>query len=96
MTSKKVFIIGPGFIGWNVLELLVGEGYAVTGLVRRKEHGERIAKSGGLPIQGDLENYDLIVEHVVESDVSQMLAIRYILFKSSCDFAKLKLKRNYK
>ena len=38
-TNKTVLIIGPGFIGWNVLDILVAEGYSVTGFVRRKEHG---------------------------------------------------------
>jgi nucleoside-diphosphate-sugar epimerase len=74
MAGKQVFIIGPGFIGWNVLELLVGEGYNVSALVRRKEHGEGIARSGALPIQGDLDNHDLIVKHVVENDVSYIVA----------------------
>ncbi|KAF2727201.1 hypothetical protein EJ04DRAFT_582192 [Polyplosphaeria fusca] len=32
-TSEKVFIIGPGFIGWNVLDLLIEEGYTVSSLI---------------------------------------------------------------
>lgn len=67
--SKKVFIIGPGFIGWNVLELLVGEGYTVTGLVRRDEHAEKIKNSGALAVNGDLNDHDLIVKHVLENEV---------------------------
>ena len=70
--SKGVFIIGPGFIGWIVLELLLDEGYSVQGLVRRKEHGEQIEKSGAIAIQGDLNYYDLIVKHVLQNDVSSM------------------------
>ncbi|GAP83239.2 putative alpha beta hydrolase fold-1 protein [Rosellinia necatrix] len=46
MAPKKVLIIGPGYIGWNVLELLARENYAVTGFVRRREHGEQIRASG--------------------------------------------------
>jgi nucleoside-diphosphate-sugar epimerase len=69
-TGKNVFIIGPGLIGWNVLELLVEEGYNVSGLVRRDSHGKQIKRSGASPIQGDLNDHDLIVEHVTKNDVS--------------------------
>ncbi|KAF2452218.1 NAD(P)-binding protein [Karstenula rhodostoma CBS 690.94] len=68
-TAKRVFIIGPGFVGWNVLELLVGEGYTVTGLVRRDEHAEQIKKSGALAVKGDLNDHDLIVKHVLEHEI---------------------------
>jgi nucleoside-diphosphate-sugar epimerase len=68
-TARKVFIIGPGFIGWNVLELLIGEGYTVTGLVRRDEHAEQIKTSGALAVKGDLNDHDLIVKHVLEHEV---------------------------
>ncbi|SMR56620.1 unnamed protein product [Zymoseptoria tritici ST99CH_1E4] len=67
--SKSVFIIGPGFIGWNVLELLVDEGHSVTGLVRRKEHGEQIKKSGASVVYGDLNDKQLISEHTAQSDI---------------------------
>jgi nucleoside-diphosphate-sugar epimerase len=70
MSGKKVFIIGPGFIGWNVLELLVREGYNVSGLVRRKSHAEQLINSDALPVEGDLNNHDLIVKHVLENDAS--------------------------
>ncbi|KAF1967215.1 NAD(P)-binding protein [Bimuria novae-zelandiae CBS 107.79] len=68
-SSKNVFIIGPGFIGWNVLELLVGEGYAVTGLVRRDEHAVQIEKSGARAAKGDLNDHGLIVKHVLENEI---------------------------
>ncbi|KAJ4305901.1 hypothetical protein N0V90_001434 [Kalmusia sp. IMI 367209] len=68
-TSKRVFIIGPGFIGWNVLDLLISEGYAVTGLVRRESHAEQIKQSGALAVLGDLDNHDLIVKHVLENEI---------------------------
>jgi nucleoside-diphosphate-sugar epimerase len=69
-TAKSVFIIGPGFIGWDILDLLVAEGYQVSGLVRRKEHGEQIKASGGIPILGDLDDDVLIVKHVLENDIT--------------------------
>ncbi|KAL9618773.1 MAG: hypothetical protein Q9160_006567 [Pyrenula sp. 1 TL-2023] len=68
-SGKKVFIIGPGFIGWPVLDLLVAEGYAVSALVRRKEHGQAIEQSGASAILGDLNDNELISKHVVENDI---------------------------
>ncbi|OCK76829.1 NAD(P)-binding protein [Lepidopterella palustris CBS 459.81] len=67
--GKTVFLIGPGFIGWNVLELLVNEGYTVSALVRRKEHAMSIHKSGALTIEGSLDDHDLIAEHSVKNDI---------------------------
>ncbi|KAI8624965.1 NAD(P)-binding protein [Xylariaceae sp. FL1651] len=70
MSSKKVFIIGPGFIGWNILDLLAQEKYSVTGYVRRKEHGELIKASGASDVvYGDLSNSALITEHTVAHDI---------------------------
>lgn len=73
--SKKVFIVGPGFIGWNVLDLLCAEGYTVSGLVRRELHGQQIQKSGALAIQGDLNDRELIKKHVAQNDVSHVMAL---------------------
>ena len=73
--SKNVFIVGPGFIGWNVLDLLIAEGYEVSALVRRKEHAEGITKSGAQAILGDLNDHDLIVKHAFENHVSHVLSV---------------------
>ncbi|KZV95876.1 NAD(P)-binding protein [Exidia glandulosa HHB12029] len=69
MTGKSVFIVGPGFIGWNILDLLVAEGYQVSGLVRRKEHGAGIEKSGAQAIFGSLDDRELITQHTASSDI---------------------------
>lgn len=69
MSGKSVFIIGPGFIGWNVLELLVAEGYRVTGLVRRKEHAKSIESSGAKAVLGDLHDRPLIARETAKADV---------------------------
>lgn len=70
MSGKKVFIVGPGFIGWVVLDLLVKEGYDVTAMCRRKEHGAGIEQTGGKVIYGDLADHDLIAKHTAESDIT--------------------------
>lgn len=68
-TGKKVFIVGPGFIGWNVLDILIDHGYQVSALVRRDEHAEGIKASGGVPIKGDLNDKTLITGQVETNDI---------------------------
>lgn len=68
-TGKKVFIVGPGFIGWNVLDLLIAEGYSVTGFVRRKEHADQIKASGASAVMGDLNDQAVITEQTTQHDI---------------------------
>ena len=68
MTGKSVFIVGPGFIGWEVLDLLVAEGY-VTGLVRREEHAAGIRKSGATAVLGDLGDKSLIAAETFRHEI---------------------------
>jgi nucleoside-diphosphate-sugar epimerase len=72
-SGKSVFIVGPGFIGWNVLDNLVNEGYSVTALVRRPEHANDIRNSGAKTVQGTLNDHNLIADqasrhHVCDDD----------------------------
>ena len=68
-SGKNVFIIGPGFIGWCVLDLLVKEGYNVSGLVRRQERARGIEQSGATAIIGSLDDNQLITEHTARNDM---------------------------
>lgn len=68
-TGKRVFVVGPGFVGWNVLDLLISEGYTVTGLVRRKEHADGIKASGATAVMGDIGDKGLITEQTLEHDI---------------------------
>ncbi|KAI1455565.1 NAD(P)-binding protein [Annulohypoxylon moriforme] len=69
-SGKKVLIVGPGFIGWNVLELLVKENYVVTGYVRRQAHADQIEASGATnTILGDLNDKSLITKHALSHDI---------------------------
>ncbi|EHY51978.1 hypothetical protein ABEF92_005485 [Exophiala dermatitidis] len=70
MASKpKVFMIGPGLIGWNILESLVDQGYSVTALTRREQHAAGIRQSGGQAVMGTLDDLDLITSHSAASDI---------------------------
>ncbi|KAF2814088.1 NAD(P)-binding protein [Mytilinidion resinicola] len=68
--SQSVFLIGPGFVGWNVLDLLLAEGYPISALVRRPAHAAQIAKSGVTPIIGDLDDHALISAHTASHDIT--------------------------
>ena len=67
--GKRVLIIGPGFIGWCVLDLLIAKGLSVTGFVRRKEHADGIKASGADAVMGDLDDQKLITDHTVLHDI---------------------------
>lgn len=69
-TQKEALIIGPGFIGWNVLDILVKENYKVTGLVRRADHAAQIQSSGARSVVvGDLHDHDLIAEQAFQHGI---------------------------
>lgn len=69
MAGKNVLIVGPGFIGWNVLDLLVQEGYSVTGYVRRQEHARQIESSGASVVLGDLNDTNKITDLTLGYDI---------------------------
>ncbi|KIW17805.1 hypothetical protein PV08_05000 [Exophiala spinifera] len=64
-----VFIIGPGFIGHNILEILIDQGYKVTALTRREQHAEALKRSGATPVTGQLDSFDLIGQQCSTSDI---------------------------
>jgi nucleoside-diphosphate-sugar epimerase len=68
-SGKDVFLIGPGFIGREVLDLLLAEGYRVTTLTRRESYAIELQKSGAKTVLGSLEDRDVIVNQTVASDI---------------------------
>ncbi|WPH03941.1 NAD dependent epimerase/dehydratase family protein [Acrodontium crateriforme] len=50
--------------------LLIGEGYTVTGLVRRNEHAEQIKSSRASCVSGDWNNKDTITKQVLKHDIA--------------------------
>jgi nucleoside-diphosphate-sugar epimerase len=67
-SEKKVFLIGPGLIGADLLELLLDDGYEVTTMVRREEHAAQIREFGTnvKVIMGTLDDKDIITKHTAE------------------------------
>lgn len=66
----SVFLLGPGFIGLEVLSELLQEGYAVTTLVRREEARASLEKMGSKTIKGSLDDHDVIRDAVANNDIT--------------------------
>ncbi|KAJ1333217.1 NAD-dependent epimerase/dehydratase family protein [Microdochium nivale] len=72
MASKTVFYIGPGFIGSEVLQHLITEGYHVTVLTRSELAANTLRERFGSnvkTVQGTLADAELITKHASESDI---------------------------
>ncbi|OAP58163.1 hypothetical protein AYL99_07253 [Fonsecaea erecta] len=68
-SGKSVFLIGPGFIGREVLDLLLAEKYAVTTLTRRENYAAELQQSGAKTVLGSLDDRDTIIKQTVASDI---------------------------
>ncbi|OTB02759.1 hypothetical protein M426DRAFT_322359 [Hypoxylon sp. CI-4A] len=69
-TGKQVFILGPGFIGWSILDILAKENYSVTGYARRQAHADQLKASGASNIVlGDVNDKALITKHALSHDI---------------------------
>ncbi|TKA65675.1 hypothetical protein B0A49_08155 [Cryomyces minteri] len=71
MASKGlVFLLGPGFIGLEILGELLEEGYSVTTLVRRDEARASLERMGSKTIKGSLDDHDVIRNAAANSDIT--------------------------
>jgi nucleoside-diphosphate-sugar epimerase len=69
-TSKKVFLIGPGYIGLEVLDRLLENGYTVTTLVRRKEAAEELKQKQNVEVvTGTIDDSNLITQQTAAHDI---------------------------
>lgn len=68
-TKGSVFLVGPGFIGLQVLGELLAEGYPVTALVRREEARASLEKLGAKTVLGSLDDGDVIRTAAAASDI---------------------------
>lgn len=68
-TGKNVLVLGPGFIGWNIVDRLISENYKVTGLVRRAAHGQQLQLSGAKFIISDLDDSVTIKNQTIDHDI---------------------------
>lgn len=51
--KSQVFIVGPGYVGREIIDLLLAEGqYEITTLVRREAAAKEFEQDGGNPSIG--------------------------------------------
>jgi nucleoside-diphosphate-sugar epimerase len=66
----SVFLLGPGFIGLEILSELLEQGYSVTTLVRRDEARASLEKMGSKTIKGSLDDHNLIRHAAANNDIT--------------------------
>ena len=67
--GKKLFLIGPGYIGRTIIDELLKEQYDITALTRRREAAEELTKIGVQTVFGSLSHDDLISKQTETSDI---------------------------
>jgi nucleoside-diphosphate-sugar epimerase len=68
-SGEQVFLIGPGYIGREVVDRLLENGYAVTTLVRRQEAAQELGKVGVKTVMGTIDDANIITEQTTKSDI---------------------------
>ncbi|CAC9890275.1 unnamed protein product [Aureobasidium pullulans] len=67
--NKKVFLIGPGYIGLEVLDRLLEKDYDVTTLVRRQEAADELKQKNVKVVMGTIDDSELITKQTTASDI---------------------------
>ncbi|OAQ69775.1 NAD dependent epimerase/dehydratase family protein [Pochonia chlamydosporia 170] len=68
--KSQVFIVGPGYVGREIIDLLLAEGqYEITTLVRREAAAKEFEQDGVKAVLGDLNDSKLIQKLSAQSDV---------------------------
>ena len=69
--SKKVFLVGPGYIGRTVIDELLNDktNYEITALVRRQEAADELSNLGVQHVLGSLEDKDVISKQTTRTDI---------------------------
>jgi nucleoside-diphosphate-sugar epimerase len=65
----SVFLLGPGFIGGEIIDLLLVSNYKVTTLVRRESAVADYANLGVETVVGNLDDVSVITDQVARSDI---------------------------
>jgi nucleoside-diphosphate-sugar epimerase len=67
--DANVFLIGPGYIGRELIDRLLENAYKVTTLVRRKEAIQELEKDGIETVMGTIDDASLITKQTIKSDI---------------------------
>ena len=67
--AKKLFLIGPGYIGRTIIDELLKDEYDITALIRRQEAADELSKIKVHSVFGTLEDGDIICKQTAASDI---------------------------
>jgi nucleoside-diphosphate-sugar epimerase len=69
-SSRHIFLLGPGYIGAEILSLLTQEGsYQITTMIRRPAAAAEFENLGIKVVLGTLDDREIIVEQVSQADI---------------------------
>jgi nucleoside-diphosphate-sugar epimerase len=68
-TPKSVFLLGAGYIGQHVIDLLLAANHPVTTMVRNPEVATAWEKAGVKTILGTLDDVDIITAQVAQHEI---------------------------
>ena len=72
---KRVFVTGgSGFVGQNLIPLLIEKGYAVSALARSPRAVDKVERLGATAVRGDLDNKQAIADGIKGADTIFHLA----------------------
>lgn len=84
----RVFLTGAsGFVGSAILNELLKNGHEVLGLVRSDNAASRLEAAGAIPLQGDVNDHDLLRRGAADADAVIHTAFNhdFTQFKASCE-----------
>ncbi|KAF2815516.1 NAD(P)-binding protein [Mytilinidion resinicola] len=67
---KSVFLLGAGYIGQHIIDLLLAAKHPVTALIRKAEQAAAFEKAGIKTVLGTLDDTELITEQAAQHDVA--------------------------
>jgi len=90
---KKVFITGgSGFVGQNLIPLLVEKGYSVSALARSPQAIEKVESLGAIAVPGDLECREALTNGIKDAETVFHLAASVDFFASEKTLYNLHVK----
>ncbi|MDJ1480219.1 NAD-dependent epimerase/dehydratase family protein [Cytophagaceae bacterium YF14B1] len=87
---KQVFVTGgSGFVGQNLIPMLIEQGYTVKALARSAQAIQKVEKLGATAIKGDLNDAQQLAQGVKDCETVFHLAASVDFFASEKDLRKL-------
>ncbi|KAK5169709.1 uncharacterized protein LTR77_005687 [Saxophila tyrrhenica] len=67
--GKNVFLIGPGYIGLEIIDRLLENGYKVSAMTRRDDAAKELQQSGVKPVMGSLSDSSTVQQNTAANDI---------------------------